>query len=183
MAHRIYGHSIAYTRACIHYGIHLPFGWQKQSYAMTPDGGLWFRQAMYGNDFSSANVLLQDRHVFIHEMGHVWQHQHGQWVRLRGAFSWAAEYTYQPNKKSLTDYSLEQQASIWADFWLLQVYGIDTWRYHQQAGRIGKYRGNDDSQKILGLYQRIIDNSQHGRHQVLHHCRGYTALHGLSWAG
>lgn len=43
---------------------------------------------------------------------------------MRGAFGWAAEYTYKPDKGRLTDYSLEQQASMLADYWLLLVYGI-----------------------------------------------------------
>ncbi|MBP2169595.1 hypothetical protein J2125_002787 [Erwinia toletana] len=38
-------------------------------------------------------------------------------------------------------YSLEQQASIIADYWLLLVYGINEWRYYQQPSRIGKYCG------------------------------------------
>lgn len=76
---------------------------------------------MYREDFSANSVFIEDKYVFIHELGHVWQHQHGQWVRMRGAFSWAAEYTYKLDKEKLTDYSLELQASILADYWLLLV--------------------------------------------------------------
>ncbi|HHQ5990357.1 TPA: type IV secretion protein Rhs, partial [Enterobacter hormaechei subsp. steigerwaltii] len=80
----------------------------------------------------------------------------GQWVRMRGAFSWAAEYTYRLDKEKLTDYSLEQQASILADYWLLLVYGISKWSYYQRPGRMGMYRGVDLLQDVPSLYQKIV---------------------------
>lgn len=124
---------------------------------MTPDGELWFRKEIYAQDYSVASVALEHKYVFIHELGHVWQHQTGQWVRLRGAFSWAADYTYRLDKeKKLTDYSLEQQASIFADYWLLLVYGINSWRDNQAPGRMGKYRGVDNLNDIPLLYKKII---------------------------
>ncbi len=98
---------------------------------MTSNGELWFRKEIYAQDYSVASVALEHKYVFIHELGHVWQHQTGQWVRLRGAFSWAADYTYRLDKVKLTDYSLEQQASIFADYWLLLVYGMTSWRDNQ----------------------------------------------------
>ncbi|CAI1516404.1 Uncharacterised protein [Serratia plymuthica] len=58
--------------------------------------------------------------------------------------------------KKITDYSLEQQASIMADYWLLLVYGIETWRYYQKPGRMGKYKGTDSLRDINSLYQKII---------------------------
>ncbi|WP_324020578.1 type IV secretion protein Rhs [Pantoea sp. JZ29] len=156
MARRIFGDSVAYNRIWIHCDSYLPFGLQKQNYAMTPNGELWYRKPMYKEDFSSNAVLIEDKYVFIHELGHVWQHQNGQWVRLRGAFSWAADYTYELDKNKLTDYSLEQQASILADYWLLLVYGADKWRYYQRLGRMGMYRGNDRIQDVSSLYQKIV---------------------------
>ncbi|NIF49402.1 type IV secretion protein Rhs [Enterobacter sp. Ap-1006] len=156
MARRVFGDSISYSRVWIHCDSYLPFGLQKQNYAMTPNGELWYRKTMYKDDFSSGSVFLEDKYVFIHELVHVWQHQHGQWVRLRGAFSWAAEYTYKLDKEALTDYSLEQQASILADYWLLLVYGIDAWSYYQRPGRMGKYRGTDSSREVPVLYRKIV---------------------------
>jgi len=99
---------------------------------------------------------MVDKWVFIHELGHVWQHQHGQWVRLRGAFSWAAKYTYDLDKAKLTDYSLEQQASIIADYWILLVYGIDQWRFYQKPASFGKYRGKQPLSSIPALYKKIV---------------------------
>ncbi|EMM3427561.1 hypothetical protein KGG49_05685 [Klebsiella aerogenes] len=75
---------------------------------------------------------------------------------MRGAFSWTAEYTYKLDKEKLTDYSLELQASILADYWLLLVYGISKWSYYQRAGRMGMYRGVDMLQDVPSLYQKIV---------------------------
>ncbi len=156
MAKRVYGHSIAYNRVWIHCDSYLPFGLQFKDYAMTPNGELWFRKKMYRDDFSSTQAVIEDKYIFIHELGHVWQQQHGQWVRFRGAFSWAADYTYKLDKGKLTDYSLEQQASILADYWLLLVYGVSTWIYYQRPDRMGKYRGKDSFQDVPSLYRKIV---------------------------
>lgn len=156
MARRVYGNSIVYSRVWIHCESYLPFGLQSRNYAMPPNGELWYRQSMYRDDFSSTDVVIEDKYIFIHELGHVWQHQHGQWVRLRGVLSWVAEYTYKLDKNKLTDYSLEQQASILADYWLLLVYGINTWCYYQRPERMGKYRGQDSFQNVPSLYRQIV---------------------------
>ena len=52
-------------------------------------------------------------------MMHVWQHQRGMMVRMRGLFSWAVDYYYTLDKAILLDYGLEQQAAMVADYWLV----------------------------------------------------------------
>ena len=156
MAHRVYGGSLVYGRIWVHCDSYLPFGLQSSRYAMTPNGELWFRKQLYAPDYSVPHISLEHKHLFIHELGHVWQHQTGQWVRLRGSFSWAADYTYRLNRDKLTDYSLEQQAYILADYWLLLVYGIGIWRDNQAPGRMGKYRGVDNLGDVPSLYQKIV---------------------------
>ncbi|AMO50761.1 hypothetical protein GA0061071_102296 [Kosakonia oryzendophytica] len=156
MARRIYGDSIVYSRVWVHCDSYLPFGWQHPKFAMAPNGELWFRKELYKDDFSDISVALMDKHIFIHELGHVWQHQHGQWVRTRGLFSWAANYYYRLDKEKLTDYPLEQQASIFADYWLILVYGLSTWLAFQQPRGGGKYRGDDNIHDIPALYKKII---------------------------
>ncbi|UXY11941.1 type IV secretion protein Rhs [Kosakonia sp. ML.JS2a] len=156
MARRVYGDSIVYSRVWVHCDSYFPFGLQKPGFAMAPNGELWFRKELYKDDFSVSDVYVQDKHTFIHELGHVWQHQHGQWVRMRGLFSWAANYYYRLDKETLTDYPLEQQASILADYWLILVYGMAEWQYQQQPNQQGKYRGEDDVRDIPRLYQKIV---------------------------
>ncbi len=73
-----------------------------------------YTEELFSEDFSFGYVGYMA--LFVHEMGHVWQHQMGANIRTRGLFRWAASYSYSlPNEKDLADYSLEQQASIIAD--------------------------------------------------------------------
>lgn len=126
LARSVFGNSIFYNRVLVHCDSYLPFGLQASRTAMAPNGELWFRKERYKADFSTAAAGFQ--HVFIHEMGHVWQHQKGMWVRTRGLFSWAAEYRYRlDDKRLLHNYPMEQQASIVADYWFLNKYGYTIW--------------------------------------------------------
>ena len=156
MARQFYGDAIVYSRVWIHCDSYFPFGLQHPDYVMAPNGEIWCRERSYREDFSDGRVLLKDKHLFMHELGHVWQHQHGQWVRTRGLFSWAADYFYQLDRANLTDYPLEQQASILADYWLLLIYGMNEWQAQQRPHQIGNYRGNDRSGDIPSLYKKIV---------------------------
>lgn len=157
MARCLFGDSIVYSRVWVHCDSYFPFGLQNAEYAMAPNGELWFRPELYQPDYSALSVRMEHKHMFVHELGHVWQHQHGQWVRMRGLLSWAADYSYRFDKCVLSDYSLEQQASILADYWLLSCYGISKWLYYQNAGRmVVRYRGVDKLNDIPFLYRKII---------------------------
>lgn len=156
MARQFYGDAIVYSRVWIHCDSYFPFGLQHPDYVMAPNGEIWYRKERYKDDFSLPSATLQEKHTFIHELGHVWQHQHGQWVRIRGAFSWAANYFYQLDREKLTDYPLEQQASILADYWLLHIHGINVWRLFQKQNQPGRYCGKDDILDIPTLYRKII---------------------------
>lgn len=126
LARSVFGRSVFYEKVFVHCDSYLPFGLQANRTAMAPNGEVWFRQALYKADFSTAAAGFQ--HVFIHEMSHVWQHQKGMWVRTLGLLSWAAEYKYRlDGKQLLHNYSMEQQASIIADYWFLKKYGYTIW--------------------------------------------------------
>ena len=156
MARQFYGDAIVYSRVWIHCDSYFPFGLQHPDYVMAPNGEIWYRKERYRDDFSLPPATLQEQHTFIHELGHVWQHQRGRWVRTRGLFSWAANYFYRLDKEKLTDYPLEQQASILADYWLLLIHGIDIWQLFQTQNQPGRYCGNDDIRDIPTLYREII---------------------------
>jgi len=122
LASSIYGDKINYYRVRINKRSYLPFGLQNEWTAMSPDGEIYFRDALYSDDYSLENA--SDQHLFIHEMGHVYQYQTGMHVKLRGLVSWAVDYNYVlEDGKSFSDYSMEQQASIVADFYYLRKYG------------------------------------------------------------
>ncbi|QJW57840.1 hypothetical protein HL670_04762 [Serratia plymuthica] len=153
MARRVFGKSVTYSRVWVHCDSYLPFGLQGKHVGMSPNGEIYFRKEEYEVDFSRVR-MYKKQHLFIHELAHVWQHQHGQWVRLRGAFSWAANYNYRLDvNKTLTNYSLEQQASIIADYWLLICYGYDTWG--DGLGWLVKYVGPQDS-AIRFKYEQVL---------------------------
>ncbi|MFE8046276.1 type IV secretion protein Rhs [Brenneria goodwinii] len=153
MARQIFGNAIVYSQVWIHCDSYLPFGLQGKHVGMSPNGEIYFRKEEFLKDFSQTSDYSR-QHFFVHELAHVWQHQHGQWVRLRGAFSWAADYRYNLDKnKTLTNYSLEQQASIIADYWLLKRHGYEVWMYG--IGRFVNYIGPRDKSVNL-KYEQVL---------------------------
>ncbi|MFZ4832667.1 type IV secretion protein Rhs [Rouxiella sp. Mn2063] len=125
MAQEIYKGAIEYYKVWVHKGSYLPFGLQNKKQAMTPSGEIYFRDD-YTPDFSSAAIRL--KHIFIHELAHVWQRQQGMNVKTIGLFSWAADYDYKLENRSLSSYGMEQQAQIIADYFLLtQPNGRASW--------------------------------------------------------
>ena len=108
---------------------------QPDNRAMAPNGNIYFPGTSYEEDFSNLNsksVSDRDRRTYIHEMTHVWQHQHGKAVKTRGAalgvLAVAGDpYAYKlytsgddTNFKDLSDYGLEQQAAIIGDYYALR---------------------------------------------------------------
>lgn len=126
LASTLYGYSIHYNQVWIHYDSYLPFGLQPTDIGMTPNGEMWFRIDKYEDDFSVPKKdRVEEQHLFMHEMMHVWQHQRGMWVRTRGMFSRIMPYEYSLDEHdTLLEYGLEQQASMVSDYWLLKTYGF-----------------------------------------------------------
>ena len=150
LAREIFAGSVNYEKVIVHCDSYFPFGLQPSEYAMAPNGELWFRKEKYWPDFSSAT--LDDQHTFLHEMGHVWQHQKGMWVRTRGLFSRLVDYRYRlDDKKLLSSYGMEQQASIISDYWLLQKYGHKKW-LEFAARRVVNFIGVSDK-NIIQKYE------------------------------
>lgn len=155
LAQTVFGSSIQWNKVWVHCESYLPFGLQGKFVGMTPNGEMYFRKETYLKDFSLSSKSNQ--HFFIHEMTHVWQHQRGMWVRTRGLFSWVSTYKYtiDPNKK-LSKYSMEQQAQIIADYFLLKKYGINGLK--SEIGRQAGFQGVLDNNTI-SLYRKILPAS------------------------
>lgn len=97
------------------------------------------------------------KHLFIHEMVHVWQYQRGMWVKTRGLYSWLANYSYElDGSKLLKNYAMEQQAQIVADYHLLTSSGYAVWR--NRFGKEVTYSGNDyaDVRKVKEKYEKVL---------------------------
>lgn len=94
---------------------------QPRNVLMAPDGGLWChpRGALWRGCYASASLAM--RALFIHEMTHVWQAQHGgRWYLplMRHPFC-RYDYVLRPGKP-FSRYGIEQQATIVADAFLLK---------------------------------------------------------------
>ncbi|WP_435946538.1 type IV secretion protein Rhs [Dryocola sp. BD586] len=152
LAQELYGHTIQYNKVWIHHGSYLPFGMQENNTAMTPNGEIWFETNVYQQDYSLSTI--EYKHLFLHEMMHVWQHQRGMNVKMRGLFSWARNYHYDLGRRQLSHYPMEQQACIVADYWLLIKYGF---RYNEGLIFYKKYRPQDSVQDLIRKYKKILE--------------------------
>ncbi|MFO6296726.1 type IV secretion protein Rhs [Rahnella selenatireducens] len=124
LAKTVFGSSIEYGTVWIHNDSYPPFNMQNQYAAMTPNGELYFRY-WYKNDFSQSTDDM--KHLFIHEMSHVWQRTKGMNIIGRGLVSWLVSYRYTLDGRLLCEYPMEQQAQIIADNFTLQTRGYDIW--------------------------------------------------------
>lgn len=153
MARTVFGQALHYNKVWVHCGSYLPFGLQDKNTGMTPNGELYFREETYLADFSASH--LYNQHFFIHELTHAWQHQQGMWVRTRGLFSWAANYRYSFGQgKVLNQYSMEQQASIVSDWFLLAKAGFATWA--SEIGNVVNYQGAAEEPYIRGEFASVL---------------------------
>jgi hypothetical protein len=92
--------------------------------SLTPGNQPWLATSIWCADFSDAAVSDEDRSTFIHEFVHVWQYYHGItklsaiWLAARHLGDYEAAYAYDlSDEDDLTDFNIEQQASIIEDWW------------------------------------------------------------------
>jgi hypothetical protein len=117
MASLLFRDAIDYRRVRIHARRYMPF--QARNCAMTPNGSLYFHKSYCLPDFSTGSEHA--RHWFLHEMAHVWQHQLGYAVRLRGAVRIGLPYAYDlAPGKTLADFNMEAQGDVLADYFALR---------------------------------------------------------------
>lgn len=70
-----------------------------------------------------------------------------------GLFSRFADYTYSLDKNNLLDYSLEQQATIVSDYWLLKTYGFSG---HSYLVNYKDYNSNEPYSVLLKKYEKVL---------------------------
>jgi hypothetical protein len=119
MASLLFGGAIDYARVRVHDRRYLPLGLQPKNCAMTPNGSIYFHHSCFLPDYSLGNPTVV--HWFMHEMVHVWQHQLGYPVRLRGAIRLGLSYDYELREDALlSDYNMEAQGDLLADYFALK---------------------------------------------------------------
>ncbi|MCZ7841435.1 type IV secretion protein Rhs [Leclercia adecarboxylata] len=124
LAKSVFRSTIPYHKVWIHHDSYLPFGLQNKNTAMAPNGEIYFREH-YREDYSLSVPFY--KHMFIHEMVHVWQREKGMNVIGRGLVSWAVSYRYVLDGRLLSEYSMEQQAQIISDHFILLSEGYTKW--------------------------------------------------------
>jgi hypothetical protein len=118
----LFGAAIDPARVRVHNRPYLPFGLQPTNCAMTPNGSIYFHHSCFLPDYAAAD--LPAKHWFMHEMVHVWQHQLGYPVRLRGAVRIGLRYHYTLREGALlADYNMEAQGELLADYFALRYLG------------------------------------------------------------
>lgn len=116
LAGGMFGTAIDFARVRIHN--RKAYFFQPAGTAITPNGEIYFPPQSYQADFSRT---VGDAAWLIHELTHVWQHQRGMWVRVRGMLN--RRYAYgdlSRAQKAFTSFGIEKQASIVADCFLLR---------------------------------------------------------------
>ena len=117
MASLLFRDAIDYSRVRIFNRRYMPF--QPKNCAMTPNGSMYFHHSCFRDDYAQAS--LTNQHWFIHEMAHVWQHQLGYAVRLRGAVRIGLSYDYELSPgNTLADFNMEAQGDLLADYFALK---------------------------------------------------------------
>jgi len=146
IARLVFRDAIDYSTVRVHARPYLPFGLQPAHTAMAPNGSLYFPPACHQDDFAACGI--SDQMWFIHEMTHVWQFQLGYWVRTRGAIRIGLNYGYTLGAgKRLSDYNMEAQGNLLADYFALRFCDAQSRLYEQ------RYRHTPDA---LALYETVL---------------------------
>lgn len=154
MVTSVFKNAIVLSQVRVRKGTLLP---NQGKYAITPFGEIYWPQKYYSQDYSIKE--FDDQHFFMHEMTHIWQFQMGMHVAMRGAFSLMADYEYAlEENKLLSDYGMEQQACIIADYYILKNFGYDSWLQITNQKYKGSYPKNKQlvQQYWLKMYENTL---------------------------
>lgn len=126
MAQKVFGNGVDYATVWVHRGGWWLFmGMQRPDTAVTPNGEMYYPDAIYQYDFGDPAIDISYQALFIHEMTHVWQYQMGYPVKRKGmtvTIHGKSIYKYNLTKKSrLCDFNMEQQGNIISDYYMICV--------------------------------------------------------------
>jgi hypothetical protein len=138
MASLLFGDAIDYARVRVHNRRYLPL-LQPRNCCMTPNGSMYFHHSRFLPDYAAGDPPVI--HWFMHEMVHVWQHQLGYPVKLRGALRIGLSYDYELRPgATLADYNMEAQGDLLADYFALKVMRMPrVLRQRRHAGQLALY--------------------------------------------
>jgi len=138
MASLLFGGALDLARVRVHGRRYLPLV-QPKNCAMTPNGSIYFHPSCFLPDYAAGDP--HTIHWFMHEMVHVWQHQLGYPVRLRGALRIGLSYRYELRPDAtLADYNMEAQGDLLADYFALKyMRSTRVMRQRRYAGQLALY--------------------------------------------
>jgi len=141
LASLLFGDAIDFSRVRIYKRRYMPF--QPRNCCMTPNGSMYFHHSCFLPDYARGDPPAI--HWFMHEMVHVWQHQLGYPVRLRGAIRIGLSYAYTLDEHAtLEDFNMEAQGDLLADYFVLKHL------QRPEVMRQQRYRGS------LALYEKVL---------------------------
>lgn len=173
LAKSVFKNTLNYSTIKIFFGSFFPLKSQNEDTFVTPNGSIYIMPKHYRDDYSLENVSYKK--IFLHELGHVWQHQRKLNVLANAgglqACSVLSNFAYDPyiyniwetptvsqfvkyknTTKRFLDYNLESQAEILADYWLLK-------NNHSVTYMLKRNRKNTEGRnrkQVLSMYEQKI---------------------------
>lgn len=178
LAKSVFKNTLNYTTIKIFFGSFFPLKSQNEDTFVTPNGSIYIMPKHYKDDYSLENISYKK--IFLHELGHVWQHQRKLSVLANAgalqACSVLSNFAYDPyiyniwetptvsqfvkhknTTKRFLDYNLESQAEIFADYWLLK-------NNHSVTYMLERNRKNTEGrsrEQVLAMYEQKIKQVIH----------------------
>jgi len=147
----IFGDAIDYSRVRVYNKKWIPM--QKRNVVMSPNGSIYCPDG-FKEDFSVGGANDVGLRVFIHEMMRVWQYRHGYHFKLNGILSFnKSRYSYELSEgKALSNYNMEAQADLIADYFLLLRFGDVGGNYIFEE----RYRCGDCAADLIKRYKAVL---------------------------
>lgn len=152
VAKKVFKSSIDYPLVKIHKRKYVFL--QADNSAMSPNGDIYVH-GIFSHDYADESSAL--RGFFIHELVHVWQYQNkvlnvklaAVWEILSNALKYNDAYRYTlERQKDLTDYKIEQQASIVEDFYRIT--------YESILPRKARLNNSEQGPNLANLYHAVL---------------------------
>jgi hypothetical protein len=162
LARGVFGDSIDYSKVRVFKRPWMVF-FGSQNQIITPNGNIYVADKDYHDDFSDKADYAKT--MFIHEMTHVWQSQHGvavRWEAVKGwlssGFKYGSTYKYELDAvKDFKDLNIEQQAE------LVETYYSDCESLREMGPReklwsFQQARFDEERKEMEALESKIGDN-------------------------
>jgi len=163
LAKTVFRNALDYERIRVHDDKYIFF--QANNVLMTPNGEIYAPGEMYRKDYAAEE--LNYRELFIHELAHAWQYQtgvlnpklSGLFEFVKNGFDYSKAYRYVlESGRDLTDYGMEQQAAMVADYFLVEKSGEGFGRHNANTESFERKR-----ELLTEVMANFIANPEYAR--------------------